>query len=322
MSTYKGIQGYSVQKLATDPTASEAVGQLWYNSTSATFKLGVEGAGAWASAGDLNTPRNTLGAAGNATVPTALAFGGSPGSGSVTATEKYDGTTWTEVADLTEGMYGMAGFGVQTAAVSAGGVTGTGPTPTGVDLWDGTSWTAGTGIPTAITNLGGTGTQTAGVIFGGTPPASGTNAAVLFNGTAWTITGSLTTARWKPGPIGTQTAAFAVGGGPGTANVESFDGSTWSEENNINTTRRGMGSSGTTSLGMIYGGDIPPNTQVVTESWNGTSWSQAAVLATGRSALRGCGTTNTAALAIGGEPPGVVEAWSDPVYTNKTVTVS
>ena len=321
MATYKGIQGYSVQKLTTDPTAADVEGQLWYNSTTGAYKISVAGAGAWASGGDLNTPRNTLGAAGNAPVSTALAFGGSPGSGSVTATEKYDGTTWTEVADLTEGIYGMAGFGIQTAAVSAGGVTGTGPTPTGVDIWDGTSWTAGTGIPTAITNLSGTGIQTAGVIFGGTPPASGTNAAVLFNGTAWTITGSLTTARWKPGPIGIQTAAFAVGGGPGTANVESFDGSTWSEENNITTTRRGMGSSGTTALGMIYGGD-PPSTLTVTEQWDGTSWTEVADLGTGRSALRGCGTTNTAALAIGGEPPGVVEEWSDPVYTTKTVTVS
>jgi hypothetical protein len=32
MATYKGIQGYTVQKLSSDPTAAEAVGQLWYNS--------------------------------------------------------------------------------------------------------------------------------------------------------------------------------------------------------------------------------------------------------------------------------------------------
>jgi len=322
MATYKGIQGYTVQNLAADPTASGAEGQLWYNSSTGKFKIAVAGAGAWASGGDLITPRNTLGAASNAPASAALAFGGSPGSGSVAVTEEYDGTTWTEVADLTIAMYGMAGFGTQTAAVSAGGVTGTGPTPTGVDTWDGTSWTVATGIPTAITNLSGTGTQTAGLIMGGTPPASGTTAAVKYDGSTWTITGSLTTARWKTGALGVQTAAFAAGGGPGTVNVESFNGSTWSEETNINTSRRGMGSSGTTALAMIYGGDIPPNTQVVTEQWNGTSWAEVGDLATGRSALRGCGTTNTAALAIGGEPPGVVEEWSDPVYTAKTVTVS
>ena len=42
MATYKGIQGYSVQKLSSDPTASEAAGQLWYNSTLGKFKIATE----------------------------------------------------------------------------------------------------------------------------------------------------------------------------------------------------------------------------------------------------------------------------------------
>jgi hypothetical protein len=46
MATYKGIQGYTVQNLSSDPTASEAVGQLWYNSTSGSFKIGTQGAAA------------------------------------------------------------------------------------------------------------------------------------------------------------------------------------------------------------------------------------------------------------------------------------
>ena len=46
MATYKGIQGYSVKKLSSDPTASTAVGQLWYNSTEGAFKVSVSGPGA------------------------------------------------------------------------------------------------------------------------------------------------------------------------------------------------------------------------------------------------------------------------------------
>jgi hypothetical protein len=53
MATYKGIQGYTVQKLSEDPTASEVVGQLWYNSDAGKFKVGTSGAGAWASAPSL-----------------------------------------------------------------------------------------------------------------------------------------------------------------------------------------------------------------------------------------------------------------------------
>ena len=55
MATYKGIQGYSVQSLASDPSPTASVeGQLWYNSASNVWKISTAGAGAWASGGNLN----------------------------------------------------------------------------------------------------------------------------------------------------------------------------------------------------------------------------------------------------------------------------
>ena len=90
MATYKGIQGYSVQSLASDPTASEAEGQLWYNTTSGTYKISVGGAGAWSSGGALNTGTNQAGGAGTQTA--GLTCGGNaPAGNSYTVTEKYDG---------------------------------------------------------------------------------------------------------------------------------------------------------------------------------------------------------------------------------------
>ena len=54
MATYKGIQGYTVQKLSSDPTASaDTEGQLWYNSVSGKFKIVVAAAGVWATGGNL-----------------------------------------------------------------------------------------------------------------------------------------------------------------------------------------------------------------------------------------------------------------------------
>ena len=41
-----------------------------------------------------------------------------------TETEKYNGSTWTEVGDITTAKAYVFGFGTQTAAVLAGGVTG------------------------------------------------------------------------------------------------------------------------------------------------------------------------------------------------------
>jgi hypothetical protein len=60
MATYKGIQGFGVETLASDPTEAGSVGQIFYNSTSGTFKTVKPGgiaAGTWASGDNLNTAR-------------------------------------------------------------------------------------------------------------------------------------------------------------------------------------------------------------------------------------------------------------------------
>jgi hypothetical protein len=44
MTTYRNIHGRSIQSLATDPTESVAEGQIWYNTTSDTFKSIVSAA--------------------------------------------------------------------------------------------------------------------------------------------------------------------------------------------------------------------------------------------------------------------------------------
>ena len=94
MATYKGINGTSVVNYAGDlPNAID--GQVWYDSTAADFKYqypNVTSAGAWRTAGSLNTARDGLGGAGTQTA--GLAFGGYTGSVSAD-TEKYDGTSWT-----------------------------------------------------------------------------------------------------------------------------------------------------------------------------------------------------------------------------------
>ena len=40
MGTYKAIQGYTIQSLASDPSASaDNEGQVWYNSASNVWKI-------------------------------------------------------------------------------------------------------------------------------------------------------------------------------------------------------------------------------------------------------------------------------------------
>ena len=53
MTTYKGINGFAVQSVASDPTFNE--GQVWYNNATYAFKLAaVTTVGTFAAGGNLN----------------------------------------------------------------------------------------------------------------------------------------------------------------------------------------------------------------------------------------------------------------------------
>ena len=62
MADYKGIKGFKVQSLASDPSAP--IGQVWYNTTTNVLKYQALGAGTWSSGGNCNTGRAQLAGAG------------------------------------------------------------------------------------------------------------------------------------------------------------------------------------------------------------------------------------------------------------------
>jgi hypothetical protein len=85
-----------------------------------------------------------------------------------------------------------------------------------------------------------------------------------------------------------QTAALAFGGQPGpcnTAATESWNGSSWTSVNSMNTARGGLTGAGTQTLAVGFGGDNAAGTYYTdTELWNGTSWTTSPnSLATARS---------------------------------------
>jgi len=46
MAKYKEIHGYTIQKLASDPTPSvNTEGQVWYNTTTGVFKVVLDDGG-------------------------------------------------------------------------------------------------------------------------------------------------------------------------------------------------------------------------------------------------------------------------------------
>ena len=100
MATYKETVGTSVVNYAGNyPGAVD--GELWYDSTNKDFKyqyLNVTAAGSWRTGGNLNTAR--FGAAGLGIQTAALMAGGAEPT-IVGKTEQYNGTSYTEVADIT-----------------------------------------------------------------------------------------------------------------------------------------------------------------------------------------------------------------------------
>jgi hypothetical protein len=114
MAEYKGIKGFKVQYLDQDPVPAVA---------------------GWSSGGALNTGRSSLSVMG--TQDAGLAACGYTTTVS-SATEEYNGATWTTVSSAATALYGRSDIGIQTAAVVAGGGP---PQSPNTELYDGTTWT-------------------------------------------------------------------------------------------------------------------------------------------------------------------------------------
>jgi hypothetical protein len=140
---------------------------------------------------------------------------------------------------------------------------------------------------------------------------------------SWATGGSMNTARkGKLGGAGTQTASLGFGGNlaPGFQTLtESYNGSSWTEVNDLNTAKTNMGDVGTQTSALSAGGYLgPPGYTAETESWNGTSWTEVNDLNTARYVLAGAGVDNTSALVFGGYTTGqvvVTESWNGTSWT-------
>tara|TARA_R100000664_G_C2720411_1_gene114082 strand:- start:10 stop:999 length:990 start_codon:yes stop_codon:yes gene_type:complete len=136
----------------------------------------------------------------------------------------------------------------------------------------------------------------------------------------WASGGDLNDARSQIGGVGTQTAAICIGGNtpPETGNTEQYDGSSWTEVNNLNTARRitqGMGTVYTAALAV--GGYYPPGYSTFVESWNGSSWTEITEVNSAKGAGGQAGTS-TAGIVFAGVPGGpqaTNEYWNGSSWT-------
>jgi len=147
--------------------------------------------------------------------------GRNPPAGDYALTESFDGSSWTEIGDINTARYGVAGIGISTTALIAGGyITSPGYTKI-CESWNGTSWTEVGDLNTARFGGGASSSgsnNTDALIFGGSTPA-GTVNTELFNGTSWTELNNLSTAIYANGGTGSSLNALNFGGSNGSTQV-------------------------------------------------------------------------------------------------------
>ena len=92
------------------------------------------------------------------------------------------------------------------------------------------------------------------------------------------------------------------GGDPGNqyAKSEEYDGSSYTEGDDLNTARSYLAGFGTQTAGLAAGG--APGQKSETEEYNGTSWTEVTNFNTARAQLHGWGTQTAGAIVGGAEP--------------------
>ena len=115
MATYKVLHGINVQYRDSDATAIE--GDVWYNSSTGKLKM-YASVGSWASGGTLNTARQKLCESGCGTQDAGFIAGGAT---TLANTEQYDGSSWTEIADINTATSNQGAVGISTAALCIAG---------------------------------------------------------------------------------------------------------------------------------------------------------------------------------------------------------
>ena len=124
---------------------------------------------------------------------------------------------------------------------------------------------------------------------------------------AWASGGNLNRGSRFGGGLGTQTAMAKFSGPSHERETEHYDGSSWTNVNNMNDDHASCAGFGTQTAGVAAGGHKSPTPRARndTEEYDGTTWSNAEDMPAGRQAPQGAGTL-TAGIIMGGvlDPPG------------------
>ena len=259
------------------------------------------------------------GSSAGTTSANSMFFGGYTGTERVTNSFEYDGTNWTTTASLNTARNELNSSGDKTGALAFGGTSTTATATNITEEYDGTSWTTSPATMGTVSHhsaKGTNGSNTAAIRTGGRISPTGVpgmteeyNVSInTITAAAWASGGNMNSSLRDRGGAGTQTAALAAGGeNPRTDNSEEYDGTSWSEGNNlVSTDRNQLCGAGSQTAALMFGGEDSTTTNVSqTEEYDGTSYTESNDMSNGRRDFQGFGTQTAAVAASGWTPPGV-----------------
>jgi len=286
MANYSDIKGFTVQTLSTDTIASQFAGGSWASGgnmnegrvagagsgtqTASIFAGGTPpttadvelyNGSSWTETTEMNTARAELAAATVAPSTAALIFAGHTGTyptqNASDANEYWNGSSWTELAEVNTGRWATAGAGASyTAALLYGGYNGSDVNNT--ETWNGSAWTEVNNLNTTRRYLAGTGSNTAAIAIGGSP---GLNTVEQWDGSNWTATTNFPTgSEYIEAAGASYTNCLALGVTPSSTGKKTvhWDGSSWTELSDYTTGRINGVGTGSSSAALLSGGNPAP----------------------------------------------------------------
>jgi len=136
-------------------------------------------------------------------------------------------------------------------------------------------------------------------------------------GGTWASGGNMNNANAGVGSFGISTAVIEFGGyyppsAPGRITTEEYNGTSWTEKNDMSNNRAERAGAGTTAAGLAIRGN--PGDATAVEAWGGTSWTAVNATNSPNGGNSACGT-QTAAITFGGETTANTELYNGSTWT-------
>jgi hypothetical protein len=294
---------------------------------------------AWGSGGNYPGPVHSAGSSTNSPSTASVAFGGYVSGSKSSATNEYNGSSWTSANAMSDTFTSGAYGGTQTTAFGAGGYANPPSRTAATEEYDGTNWTGGGALSVAAAQNVGFGTSTAGVVYGGegSPDPAIKTSTQEYDGSSWTTVNTMPVGASGHGTgFGTQTAGVRNSGTappPNTSTWDNgpasfvnitllYDGTNWTSGANSGFGGRNSTGFGIQTSGVSCGGEGAPGTTPLTrtEQYDGTGWSDVATIPrTSNSYSAGFGASSSSGAIVGGTGP---TTNSTDEYTGQVITTT